>query len=257
MHAIEIERLTKTFRQRGGGRVRAVRGISFCVEQGELFALLGVNGAGKTTTIRMLTGLIRPDGGMARVLGYDLVKDPVQIKRISGSSPQETAVAPLLTVRENLELTAGLYGYGKKEAADRASRMMGRLRLTDVADRRAGKLSGGYAHRLSIGMGLISEPKILYLDEPTMGLDVLSRRELWDIIRELKGEVTIILTTHHMEEAEVLADRVGVMVSGRLREIGSVGELCARTETHTLEDAFVAIATGKPTAGEGRKEKRT
>lgn len=253
MPAIEIHHLEKKFRQRGGGVVHAVHDVSFSVERGELFALLGVNGAGKTTTIRMLTGLCRPDGGNVRIMGYDLVRDPVQIKRLSGSSPQETAVAPLLTVRENLELTAGLYGYGKREAEERARRMMGRLRLVDVAERRAGKLSGGYAHRLSIGMGLISEPKILYLDEPTMGLDVLARRELWDIIRSLKGEVTVILTTHYMEEAEVLADRVGIMISGQLRGLGTVEELCTRTGTTRLEDAFVAIASGKSAEGDGKE----
>ena len=206
MNAIEIEGLTKRY-----GALTAVNGLRLTVRQGELFALLGVNGAGKTTTIKMLSCLTRPNGGDALLLGKSITKEPEEVKKLLAVSPQETAVAPKLTVRENLELMAGISGADKAETKRRIEALSGQLGLQEVLTRPAGKLSGGWQRRLSIAMALILEPKILFLDEPTLGLDVLARAELWEQIRALKGKITIVLTTHYLEEAEALADRIGVI----------------------------------------------
>lgn len=197
MKAVELNELTKRFRER-----TAVDRLSFSIEQGELFSLLGQNGAGKTTTIRMLSGLLRPTAGDALLMGKSIVTDPEAVRRIINVSPQETAVAPKLTVRENLELIARLYGKSASEAKKSAEAMLSRFSLADRAREKAKALSGGLQRRLSIAMALISEPQILFLDEPTLGLDVRARRELWRHITDLKGKTTIILTTHYLEEAE-------------------------------------------------------
>ena len=225
------------------GRKIAVDSLNLSVEQGELFALLGVNGAGKTTTIRLLSCLTKPTSGDAVILGDSIVSNPMAVKQKENVSPQETAVARNLSVKENLELIARIYGYDKKSARMKADKMLSAFQLETVAQDRAKTLSGGMQRRLSIAMALISDPQILFLDEPTLGLDVLARRDLWSIIKRLKGKITIILTTHYMEEAEALSDRIGVISKGSLKAIGTAKELIAKTGARTFEDAFVALAT--------------
>ena len=236
MNAIEIQGLTKRY-----GPITAVDGLDLTVRQGELFALLGVNGAGKTTTIKMLSCLTRPDSGDARLLGRSVVTDTAAVKNCIGVSPQETAVAPNLTARENLLLMCGVHGFSKEKRQQKIKELSRQFDLTGVLGKKAGKLSGGWQRRLSIAMALISEPKILFLDEPTLGLDVLARGDLWDVIRTLKGRITIILTTHYMEEAEALSDRIGIMKGGRLLALGTADELKRQTGKEKFEDAFIAI----------------
>ncbi len=236
MNAIEIKGLTKRYRE-----VTAVNGLNLTVGEGELFSLLGVNGAGKTTTVKMLACLTRPDAGDALLLGHSIVGDREAVKRIIALSPQSTAVASNLTVRENLELMARLCGFDNAKTEQCLGETVQTLGLEGVLSRRAGKLSGGWQRRVSIGMALISEPKILFLDEPTLGLDVLARGELWDTVRALRGRVTVILTTHYMEEAEALSDRVGIMQNGSLLCVGTPAELCARAGKSRLENAFVTL----------------
>ena len=232
---VEIMGLTKRY-----GDLTAVDGLTLTIPAGELFALLGVNGAGKTTAIRMLSCLTRPDGGDALVGGKSIVSQSREVKELIGLSPQETAVAPSLTAEENLLFLAGAHGLGGAEAKARAAEVSGALGLGPVLRKKAKTLSGGWARRLSIAMALIARPKVLFLDEPTLGLDVLARSALWDVIRGLSG-VTILLTTHYMEEAEALADRVGVMAGGRLLCAGTAPELKARTGADSLEGAFLSI----------------
>ena len=240
MSAIVTERLTKKY-----GDVAAVDNLNLTVEQGELFALLGVNGAGKTTTIKMLSCLIKPTSGDAVLLGNSIVSEPHAIKEKINISPQETAVAGNLSVLENLELIAGIYGQDGKTAKKNAYEMAQKFKLEHELNKKATRLSGGMQRRLSIAMALISDPQILFLDEPTLGLDVLARRELWASIKALKGKVTIILTTHYMDEVETLSDRVGIMAKGTLKAIGTVAELTAQTGASKLEDAFVALSGGE------------
>ncbi len=239
MEAIETMGLTKVFRD-----VTAVNGLNLTVHPGELFALLGVNGAGKTTAIRMLTGLTRPTSGDAQLLGHSILTQKAACKELIGLSPQETAVAPNLTVGENLLFLAGVHGFSKGDAAKRAEELTDSLGLASVLNRRAGKLSGGWQRRLSIALALVGRPKILFLDEPTLGLDVLARQELWQVVESLKKQVTVVLTTHYMEEAEALSDRVGVMADGRLLRVGTVAELKAATGTDSLEKAFISLVKG-------------
>ena len=227
------------------GARRAVDGIHADIRRGELFALLGVNGAGKTTTIKMLTCLTRPSGGDALVGGYSVVRQPEQVKRLIGVSPQETAVAPNLTVRENLELMCGIHGLSGQKTTERIEALCAQFALGDVLGRRAGKLSGGWQRRVSIAMALVSEPRILFLDEPTLGLDVIARHDLWTAIRAMKGKATIILTTHYMEEAQALSDRIGVMKDGRLLAVGTAEALIGRTGTKDFESAFISIVKGE------------
>ncbi|MBQ6160814.1 MAG: ABC transporter ATP-binding protein [Oscillospiraceae bacterium] len=237
MNAIETHGLTKRYKD-----LTAVDGLELRVREGELFALLGVNGAGKTTTIKMLSCLTKPTAGDALLLGRSITREPEAVKALIAVSPQETAVAPKLTVRENLELMAGIHTADKAAIREKVKTLSARFSLDEVLNKAAGKLSGGWQRRLSIAMALILEPKILFLDEPTLGLDVLARAELWDQIRVLKGEITIILTTHYMEEAEALSDRIGVMGKGHLLRAGTAAELKAETGTATLEEAFIALA---------------
>lgn len=220
----------------------AVDNISFSVDKGSIFSLLGVNGAGKTTTIKMLCGLTRPTGGEAYVLSHDIHTELGEVKKLVNISPQDTSVASRLTVRENLEFIAGIYGANRKKQREKADEMIQYFHLQEVADRRAKVLSGGWQRKLSIAMALITEPQIIFLDEPTLGLDVLARRELWEVIRRMKEKITIILTTHYMEEAESLSDKVAVMVDGRIKAMGSVEELKEQTGADNLEEAFVRIA---------------
>lgn len=238
MIAIQTKNLTKSFDEK-----TAVHSLNLSIEQGELFALLGINGAGKTTTIKMLTCLSTPTSGDASLLGNSIVSNPLAVKETINVSPQETAVAPNLSVKENLELIAQIYGFDKKTVDSKVEEMLRTFSLTEVANNKAKTLSGGMQRRLSIAMALISDPQILFLDEPTLGLDVLARRELWTAIEKLKGRITIILTTHYMEEAEALSDRIGIMAKGRLKAVGTAAELMAKTNTGSLEDAFVLLAT--------------
>lgn len=237
MAAIEIKNLVKTF-----GVKRAVDNISLEIPEGCLFSLLGVNGAGKTTTIRMLMGLSKPDSGEIVILGKKPDKEPVETKKLANFSPQETSVAPNLTVRENLEFIAEIYGAGRKQAKEKADEMIGFFSMEEVEGKKAKLLSGGWQRKLSIAMALITEPKVLFLDEPTLGLDVLARKELWKVIENLKGKVTVILTTHYMEEAEKLSDMIAVMINGKIKAEGTVQELLQKTGQSSLEDAFIAIA---------------
>lgn len=237
MTAIKTENLTKKYKDK-----TAVNSINFSVNQGEMYALLGVNGAGKSTTIKMLSCLIAPTSGNAYLNGSSIVDESEKVKRIINVSPQETAVAPNLTTKENLEFIAEIYGCNKAEAKQRTQKMIEEFDLSEVATARAKTLSGGWQRRLSIAMALITEPEILFLDEPTLGLDVIARRELWKKISALKGKITIILTTHYLEEAESLSDRIGIMVKGNLVAEGTADELKKMADTDNFEDAFVKIA---------------
>ena len=236
MQAIKTTELVKRYKN-----ITAVDKLNLEIREGELFSLLGVNGAGKTTTIKMLSCLTMPTDGDAVVGGYSITKESEQVKRLIGVSPQETAVAPNLSVEENLELICGIHGFSKEKTQAKITELSERFGLDTVLQRKAGKLSGGWQRRVSIAMALISEPKILFLDEPTLGLDVIARHELWETIRSLKGQITIILTTHYMEEAEALSDRIGVMKSGKLLAVGTVDELNERAGTNDFETAFVSI----------------
>lgn len=239
MDAIKATSLTKDY-----GSKRALDGLNLTVCDGELFALLGVNGAGKTTAIKLLSGLMRPTSGTAAIYGHDIVTQSHEARALLSTSPQETAVAPNLTARENLELMAGIYGATGKEARNMATDMIARFNLSSIEKTKAKKLSGGWQRRLSIAMALISQPKLLFLDEPTLGLDILARRELWAIIRQLKGNTTIILTTHYLEEAEALSDRIGILSSGKLTALGTASELIEQSGAKNFEDAFITLAGG-------------
>ena len=239
MDAIRIENLTKKYKD-----VVAVDGLNLTVGRGELFSLLGVNGAGKTTTIKMLSCLTQPTAGDAFLNGKSITKEPAAVKSIIAVSPQETAVAPGLSVRENLELICGVHGFAKEKRNAKIEELTTLLGLQEVIGRKAGKLSGGWQRRLSIAMALISEPEILFLDEPTLGLDVIARSDLWDIIRALKGKVTIILTTHYMEEAESLSDRIAIMKDGKLLICDTAEKIKETAGVNSFEQAFVRIVKG-------------
>lgn len=239
MTAIETKGLRKEY-----GDLAAVAGLDLRVPQGELISLLGVNGAGKTTTIKMLTCLAAPTAGDALLMGKSILTDPAGVKAVIAVSPQETAVAPGLTVRENLALMCGIQGFSRQKSRAETEEMTQRLGLRTVLEKRAGKLSGGWQRRVSIAMALICQPQVLFLDEPTLGLDVLSRSELWDLIGTLKGRMTIVLTTHYMEEAEALSDRIAIMKDGRLLLCGTAREIKAAAGTEKFEQAFIRIVKG-------------
>ena len=236
MNAISTHELVKQYKD-----ITAVNKLSFEIQQGELFSLLGVNGAGKTTAIKMLSCLTKPTGGDAYVGGYSIIKNPEQVKQRIGVSPQETAVAPNLTVKENLELICGIHGFSKEKTEEKIGELSCQFDLNEILKRKAGKLSGGWQRRVSIAMALISEPSILFLDEPTLGLDVIARHDLWEVIRSLKGNITIILTTHYMEEAQALSDRVGIMKKGSLLTVGTIEELMTAVHEENFESAFISI----------------
>jgi len=234
MDGIVIKNLSKKYKD-----VLAVNDLSLEIKRGELFGLLGVNGAGKTTTVKMLCGLTAPTSGTATVLGIGIT-DP-RVKNKLAVSPQETAVAPSLSVWENLLFICGAYGLNGADSVKKSTEIAEKLGLGEVKNRRAGKLSGGYKRRLSIAMALVSDPEVLFLDEPTLGLDVIARSELWDIIAALKGEITVILTTHYLEEAESLCDRVAIMRGGRLMAVGTTAEICEKADEQDFEKAFIKI----------------
>ena len=231
---IRINNLTKKYKDK-----LAVDNLNLEIKTGELFSLLGTNGTGKTTTIKMLSTLILPTKGEVKIEDFDLTKDSAKIKKIINISPQETAIAPNLTVIENLYFMAGIYQIANKE--EKINELIKMFKLEDALKQKAKTLSGGYQRKLSIAIALINSPKILFLDEPTLGLDVISRHDLWNIIESLKGETTIILTTHYMEEAEALSDRIGIMNKGKLIELGTSKELIKKTKTKNFEDAFIRI----------------
>ena len=236
MLAIKTQSLIKQYK-----KLTAVDKLNLEVPQGELFSLLGVNGAGKTTVIKMLSCLTEPTEGDAMIGGYSITREPKQVKRLIGVSPQETAVAPNLSVKENLELICGIHGFSKEKTETKVRELNRQFSLDEVLQRKAGKLSGGWQRRVSIAMALISEPQILFLDEPTLGLDVIARHDLWEVIRSLKGKITIVLTTHYMEESEALSDRIGIMKSGHLLAVGTAEELKRQAGAKDFETAFVSI----------------
>ncbi|MBQ3418265.1 MAG: ABC transporter ATP-binding protein [Ruminococcus sp.] len=237
MEAIKTTDLTKKYKDK-----TAVKELNLTVHQGELYALLGVNGAGKSTTIKMLSCLTQPTLGDAQLMGHSVISDSASVKSLMNVSPQETAVAAKLSVRENLEFIARIYGRDKKDARKKADEMIEKFSMEEVQKSKAGTLSGGWQRHLSIAMALISDPEILFLDEPTLGLDVLARRELWHLIEKLKGKMTIILTTHYLEEAESLSDRVGIMAHGKLCAEGTAEELKKQAGTDDFEEAFIKLA---------------
>lgn len=238
MNAVEIKNLSKKFK----GKI-AVNNLNLEIKEGELFSLLGVNGAGKTTTIRMLSCLLKPSGGDTLLLGDSIINNKNNVKEKINLSPQETAIAENLSVEENLEMISRIYGYDKNTSKEKCQEMINTFNLQEFKNSKAKTLSGGTKRRLSIAMALISEPKILFLDEPTLGLDVISRRELWSVINKLKGKITVILTTHYMEEAEQLSDRIGIMVKGNLKTVGTPKELIKLTHANNFEEAFVSLAS--------------
>lgn len=244
MTAIKTDKLTKKY-----GTKTAVDSLDLEIGKGELFGLLGVNGAGKTTTIKMLSCLVSPTSGDAEVCGHSIVHEPSAVKRLNGVSPQETAVAPNLTVRENLELMCGINGMPVKEQHERTDRMIDDFSLEEIADSRAKILSGGWCRRLSIAMAIVTDPELIFLDEPTLGLDAIARRELWKHIAGIKGKKTIILTTHYLEEAEALCDRIAIMVGGRIAALGTADEIKRLAGKDDFEEAFIKIA------GEGRVDR--
>ena len=237
MNSIEVKNLTKKYKDKV-----AVNGMDLAIKEGELFALLGVNGAGKTTTIKMLSGLILPTSGDIKILNMDMKKEMLKIKEYLNVSPQETAIAQNLTVKENLEFMAGVYQI--KNPEEKINELIKLFNLKDVLKKKAKTLSGGWQRKVSIAISLINDPKVLFLDEPTLGLDVIARKELWKIIESLKGKITFILTTHYMEEGESWSDRIGIMSEGNLIEIGTSKELINKAKAKNFEDAFVSIATG-------------
>jgi ABC-2 type transport system ATP-binding protein len=237
MNAIELTNIVKKYKDK-----TVVNNINLNIKEGELFSLLGTNGAGKTTTIKMISTLIKQNSGTIKVLGYDTIKDYKIIRNKINVSPQETAVAMNLTVYENLDFMANVYQIENKK--DKIDNLIKTFKLEEVLKQKAKTLSGGYMRKLSIAISLINDPKILFLDEPTLGLDVLSRKELWNTINTLKGKITIILTTHYMEEAESLSDRVAIMNKGNIIEIGTPKEIISKTKTKNMEDAFVCLITG-------------
>jgi len=236
MFAIETVDLSKYYKN-----IAAADAVNLKIKHGELFALLGVNGAGKTTVIKMLSCLTHPSSGEGYIYGYNIKTQIREVKKSIGVSPQETAIAPNLTVRENLQLICGIYGFGKDKTNVKITELCQQLGLNDILHRKAGKLSGGWQRRLSIAMALICDPKILFLDEPTLGLDVIARQELWNVINALKGNVTIILTTHYLKEAQALSDRIGIMKEGRVLATGTSDELIRITDSKDLETAFISI----------------
>ncbi len=233
MNIITIDNVCKNYKKK-----KALDNVCLEIEQGELFGLLGVNGAGKTTLIKILCGLSKKSSGTIVINNFDLDNEIDKIKKIIGISPQETSVANNLTVKENLEFFAHIY---HKNVLEIINELVDIFNLNEVLNQRAKTLSGGYKRRLSIAIALISKPKILFLDEPTLGLDVFSRRELWQIIKKLQKSTTIILTSHYLEEIENLCDRVAILSKGKLLKKGTIEEIKQSTKTDTFEDAFIKL----------------
>ncbi len=233
MTAIKLVNLTKEYKD-----LIAVNNLSLEIEENTLYALLGVNGAGKSTTIKMLSTLISPTSGEAYIHNFNIKTEKEEVKKIINVSPQETAIGENLSVYENIKLIADIYGI-EKEYVDE---IIKKMKLEDVKNKKAKKLSGGYKRRLSIAMAIVTNPKVLFLDEPTLGLDVIARSELWKFIKEIKSHMTIILTTHYLEEVEELADKVGIMSKGKLICEGTIQEIISQNNYKNFEEAFIRIA---------------
>ena len=236
MYAIKTENLTKRY-----GKLLAVDSLNLTVCKGELISLLGTNGAGKTTAIKMLTCLTEPSEGDAYIMGHSVREDSTKIKKLIGVCPQETALAPNLSVKENLELFCGISGLDKRKTQSKTEELVKLFHLEDILSRKTGKLSGGWQRKLSIAIALVSEPQILFLDEPTLGLDVIARSELWDIITALKEKSTVMLTTHYLEEAEALSNKVAIMKNGKLLITDTPEGIKERCGKEKFEDAFISI----------------
>lgn len=234
MNAITINNLTKKYKN-----INAVSDLSIHIHQGEVFTILGTNGAGKSTTIKMLTTLVKPTSGTATIMGYDIIKEKEKIRKFINISPQETAIANNLTVLENLEFFAGIYNIN--DSKQKINDLIMLFKLQNVLKQKVKTLSGGYKRKVSIAVSLINSPKILFLDEPTLGLDVISRRELWEIINVLKKDTTIILTTHYMEEAEALSDKIAIMNQGRLLVVDTPDNLKQNYLKSTIEEVFTSV----------------
>lgn len=247
--AIQTRHLRKVY-----GEKVALDDMNLTVDPGEIFGLLGVNGAGKSTAIKILTGLIRASDGEARIFGHSVETDGEEIRGMVDVSPQSTAIAPNLTVAENLRFFAGIYGVPQEEVEGRVQEIAAMFSLGQVLSARAKTLSGGWQRRVSVAVALISRPRLLFLDEPTLGLDVLARRELWEIIRRLRGKTTVVLTSHYLEEIEHLCDRVAIMSAGHVLTVGTVEEIRTRAGCETFEDAFVQIVTGSGASDTGEGE---
>lgn len=237
MNAAELISLRKEYKN-----ITAVKDVSFTIKDGEVFSLLGMNGAGKTTILKMLSCLTKPTKGDALVYEHSIVKEPEKVKELIGISPQENSFAKKLTVEENLRFMCGIYGMDKEKTNKNVESIIEQFSLSDVRKQMAGKLSGGWQKRLSIAMAIITEPKLLFLDEPTLGLDVMARRDLWKIIESLKGKMSIIITTHYLEECEHLADRIAIVKEGNLKAIGTLAELQQLTGEEKLEEIFLKIS---------------
>ena len=237
MNIITIDNVCKNYKSK-----KALDNVSLSIKQAELFGLLGVNGAGKTTLIKILCGLTRKTSGTITINNFNLDKEIDQIKEIIDISPQETSVANNLTVKENLEFFANIYNNNDVKTINE---IIDIFNLNEVLNQRAKTLSGGYKRRLSIAIALISKPKILFLDEPTLGLDVFARRELWNIIKKLQKNITIILTSHYLEEIENLCDRVAILSNGKLLKTGTIEEIKQITNTQNFEDAFIKLVEAK------------
>ena len=237
MNIITIDNVCKNYKAK-----KALDNVSLSIKQAELFGLLGVNGAGKTTLIKILCGLTRKTSGTITINNFNLDKEIDKIKEIIDISPQETSVANNLTVKENLEFFANIYNNNDVKTINE---IIDIFNLNEVLNQRAKTLSGGYKRRLSIAIALISKPKILFLDEPTLGLDVFARRELWNIIKKLQKNITIILTSHYLEEIENLCDRVAILSNGKLLKTGTIEEIKQITNTQNFEDAFIKLVEVK------------
>ena len=233
---IEIKDITKKYHS-----LVAVNHVNLTIQDGELFGLLGVNGAGKTTLISMLSTLVQPTSGTASLMGYDLIKEKEEIKKIMSVSPQETAIAPLLTVKENLSFFSEIYEMNDLAYLEKIIHL---FHLEEVLNKKAKTLSGGYKRRLSIAISLLSKPKVLFLDEPTLGLDVFARRELWKIILSLKSQITMVITSHYLEEIEALCDRIAVIHKGNIIFEGKIEVMKEKTQKENIEDAFIALIEG-------------
>jgi ABC-2 type transport system ATP-binding protein len=239
-NAIEIKELAKNF-----GDVKAVEGLNLEVKRGELFGFLGPNGAGKTTTINMLCGLLDPTSGTAFVAGYDVTKDTNKMQAHIGVCPQEAAIFKFLTGRENIELLGNLHGVEKGILRERTTALLNESEFTEAAKRRAKGYSGGMMRQLNLLMALISDPDIVFLDEPTVGMDARARRRTWEYIGALKDQQkTVVLTTHYIEEAQALSDRVGIIDYGKLIALGTSEELMEKHKADDLEAVFLKI-TGR------------
>lgn len=239
---VEARGLVKTYKQKNGKPVYAVRGVDLTIQRGEIFSLLGPNGAGKTTTICMIGGLIPPTEGDASIGGYSITRQPMKAKQLIGVVPQEIALYPTLTARQNLEFFGRMYGMGGAQLKNRVDEVLDFIDLKERGDDRIDTFSGGMKRRVNIGVGLLHHPQLIYMDEPTVGIDPQSRRRILDTVLRLRDEhsMTVLYTTHLMEEAQELSDRVGIIDHGKIIALGTQGEL---TQQVGQEDRLIFTTT--------------